>query len=76
MVMCKTVCKINDLKKNSGALHLVGCHSHCERELIMWRWRSSKGRRPAFVDSSFLSTFANYKIAFFCFLGYRFFNAF
>ena len=52
MVMCKTVCKINDLKKNSGALHLVGCHSHCERELIMWRWRSSKGRRLAFVDSS------------------------
>ena len=52
MVTCKTVCKINDLKKNSGALHLLGCLSHCERKLITWRWRSSKGRRLAFVDSS------------------------
>ena len=51
-VMCKTVCKINDLKNNSGALHLVGCLSQCERKLIQWRWRSSKRRRLAFVDSS------------------------
>ena len=51
-VTCKPVCKINDLKKNSGTLHLVGCLSHCERKLITWRWRSYKGRRLAFVDSS------------------------
>ena len=51
MVTCKTVGKINDLKNNSGALHLVGCLSHCKRKLITWRW-SSKGRRIAFVDSS------------------------
>ena len=51
-VTCKTVGKINDLKKNSGALHLLGCLSHCARNLITWRWRSSKGRKLAFVDSS------------------------
>ena len=51
-VTCKTVCKINYLKKISCALHLVGSLSHCERKLIMWRWKSSKGRRLAFVDSS------------------------
>ena len=51
-VTCKTECKINDLKKNSGALHLVGCLSHCERKLITWRWRSYKGRRLDFDDSS------------------------
>ena len=51
-ITCKTVCKSNELKNNSGASHLVGCHSQCERKLITWRWRSSKGRRLAFVDSS------------------------
>ena len=51
-VTCKPFCKINDLKKNSGALHLVGCLSHCKRKLITWRWRSYKGRRLAFIDSS------------------------
>ena len=51
-VTCKTTGKINDLKNNSGALHLVGCLSHCARKLITWRWRSSKGRKLAFVDSS------------------------
>ena len=51
-VTCKPVCKINDLKKNSGTLLLVGCLSHCERKLITWRWRSYKGGRLAFVDSS------------------------
>ena len=51
-VTCKTVCKINDLKNDSGALHLAGCLSHCERKLITWRWRSSKGRRVAFVGSA------------------------
>ena len=34
MVTCKTVCKINYLKKISCALHLVGSLSHCERKLI------------------------------------------
>ena len=56
-VMCKTVCKINDLKNNSGALQLVGCLSQCERKLITWRWRSSKGRRLAFVESSSFQRF-------------------
>ena len=51
-VMCKTVCKINDLKKNLSTLYLVGYLSHCERKLITWRWKSYKGRRLAFVDSS------------------------
>ena len=52
MVTCKTVCKINDLKNNSGALHFLGCLSNRERKLITLRWRSYKGRRLAFVDSS------------------------
>ena len=52
VVMCKTLCKINDLKKYSGVLHLVGCLSHHERQLITLRWKSDKGRRLAFVDSS------------------------
>ena len=52
MVTCKRVCKINDLKNNSGALHFFGCLSHRERKLITLRWRSYKGRRLAFVDSS------------------------
>ena len=52
MVTCKTVCKINDLKNNSGALHFLGCLSHCERKQIILRWRSYKGRIHAFVDSS------------------------
>ena len=52
MVMCKTLCKINDLKKYSGVLHLVGCLSHHERKLITLRCRSYNGRRLAFVDSS------------------------
>ena len=51
MVTCKTVCKINDLKKNSGALHFLGCVSRRERKLITSRWRSDKGRRLAFVYS-------------------------
>ena len=54
-VTCKTVGKNNDLKNNSGALHLLGCLSHWARNLITWRWRSSKGIKLAFVDfSSFL----------------------
>ena len=52
MVTCKTVCKINDFKKNSGDLPFLGCLSDCARKLITWRWRSSKGRKLAFVDSS------------------------
>ena len=52
MLTCKTLCKINDLKKYSGVLHLVGCLSHRERKLITLRWRSYKRRIHAFVDSS------------------------
>ena len=52
VVTCKTLCKINDLKKYLGVLHLVVCLSHRERKLITLRWRSYKGRRLAFVDSS------------------------
>ena len=51
MVPCKTLCKINELKKYSGVLHLVGCLSHRERKLITLRW-SYNGRIHAFVDSS------------------------
>ena len=52
MVTCKTVCKINDLKNNLGALHFLGRISYHERKLITLRWRSYKGRKNAFVDSS------------------------
>ena len=52
MVMCKRVCKINNLKNNSGALHFLGCLSRRERKLITLRWRGYKRRRLAFVDSS------------------------
>ena len=52
MVTCKTVCKINHLKNNSGAVHSLGCLSEHERKQITLRWRSYKGRRLAFVDSS------------------------
>ena len=52
MVTCKTLWKINDPKKYLGVLHLVGCLSHHERQLITFRWKSDKGRRLAFVDSS------------------------
>ena len=52
MLTCKTLCKINDLKKYSGVLHLVGCLSHRERKLITLSW-SYNGRIHAFVDSSF-----------------------
>ena len=52
MVMCKTVCTINDLKNNSGALHFLGCLSHRERKQITLRWRNYKGRGLAFADSS------------------------
>ena len=52
LVTCKTLCKINDLKKYLGVLHLVGCLSHRERKLITLRWRSYKGRIYAFVYSS------------------------
>ena len=52
MVTCKTLWKINDPKKYLGVLHLVGCLSHHERQLITLRWKSDKGRRLAFVDSS------------------------
>ena len=51
-VTCKTVCKINDHKNNSGALHFLGFPSHRERKLITLTWRSYKGRRLAFADSS------------------------
>ena len=51
MLTCKTLCKINDLKKYSGVLHLVGCLSHRERKLITLSW-SYNGRIHAFVDSS------------------------
>ena len=51
-VTCEKVGKINDLKNNSGALHLLGCLSYCARNLITWRCRISKGRKLAFVDSS------------------------
>ena len=51
MLTCKTLCRINDLKKYSGVLHLVGCLSHPERKLITLRW-SYNGRIHAFVDSS------------------------
>ena len=37
MVTCKTLCKINDLKKYSGVLNLVGCLSNRERKLITLR---------------------------------------
>ena len=57
MVTCNTVCKISDLKNNSGAMHLLGCLSHCVRKLITWRWRRSTGRRLAFVDSSSFQRF-------------------
>ena len=33
-VTCKTVGKNNELKNNSGALHLLGCLSNCARNLI------------------------------------------
>ena len=52
VVTCKTLCKINDLKKYLGVLHLVGCLSHHERKLITLRWRSYNGRIHAFVVSS------------------------
>ena len=52
IVTCKRVCKINDLKNNSGALHFLGCFSNRERKLITLRWRSYKGRGLAFVESS------------------------
>ena len=52
MVTCKTLCKINDLKKYSSVLHLVGCLSHREGKLITFRCRSYEGRILAFVDSS------------------------
>ena len=52
MVMCKRVCKINNLKNNSGALRFLGCLSRHERKLLTLRWRSQKGRRLAFVESS------------------------
>ena len=52
MFIWKTLCKINDLKKYSGVLHLVGCLSHREGKLITFRWKSYKGRIHAFVDSS------------------------
>ena len=51
LVTCKSVCKINDLKNNSGALHFLAYLSHRERKLITLRWRSYKGRIHAFVDS-------------------------
>ena len=51
-VMCKTVCKINDLKNDLGALHFLVCLSHRERKLKTLGWRSYKGRRLAFVDYS------------------------
>ena len=51
MATCETLCKINELKKYSGVLHLVGCLSHRERNLITLRW-SYKGRIHAFVDST------------------------
>ena len=37
MVTYKMVCKINDLKNNSGALHFLGCLSHRERKQITLR---------------------------------------
>ena len=37
MVTYKMVCKINDLKNNSGALHFLGCLSHRERKQIRLR---------------------------------------
>ena len=37
MVTCKTVCKINDFKKNSGALPFLGCLSDRERKQITLR---------------------------------------
>ena len=52
MVKCKRVCKINDLKNNLGVLDFLGCLSCRGRKLITLRWRSYKGRRLAFVDSS------------------------
>ena len=42
VVMCKTLCKINDLKRYSGVLHLVGSLSHRERKQTTLRWRSYK----------------------------------
>ena len=54
MVTCKTVCKINDLKNSSGALHFLGCLSQRERKLITLGWMSYKRRRLTFVDSSSL----------------------
>ena len=36
-VTCKEICNINDLKKNSGALHLLGCLSQRKRKLITLR---------------------------------------
>ena len=52
MATCETLCKINELKKYSGVLHLVGCLSHRERKLITMRLRSYNGRIHAFVASS------------------------
>ena len=61
MVPCKTLCKINDLKKNSGALHFLGCVSCRERKLITLRW-SYKGRSLAFVDSSSFQHFQTIRL--------------
>ena len=33
MVMCKRVCKINNHKNNSGALHFLGCLSGREKKI-------------------------------------------
>ena len=51
MFIWKTLCKINDLKNNSGALHFLGCLSHPERKEITLRLTSYKERRLAFVEN-------------------------
>ena len=68
IVTYKTVCKINDLKNNSGALHLLGCLSHCVRKLITWRWRSSTGRRVPFAESPSFQHFQTIRQLSFAFL--------
>ena len=37
MVTCKTLCKVNDIKKYSGVLHFLGCLSYHERKQITLR---------------------------------------
>ena len=48
MVMCKRVCKINNLKNNSGALHFLGCLSRCEKKTNNIEMEELKRKKTCF----------------------------